>query len=283
MRISFDSGSTSGRVAESRSAYSAEEQHAAEAEEQAPPTKLETAALVIGYAMSRLDSAYLTRRKVKTWQQAYQEAADALSEPTTSFNHLRDEFDPVHPNARRGWHNRPLRPSRERVMNELAGVSDEALMEMVSRILQRDEAAVAQAMDALAVVTRTPANVAERLLTGKRAEEHFLANTASLISTEPEEVVDLRESAGGFDFGIRSRPEMAVEVKGLKLKTGGILFTDREWQEAERRRRNYILVIIGNLAAEPIASIIADPYTVLNATCIWQTSVSATWRSSITL
>lgn len=244
-------------------------------------TRLETEALVLGYAMSRLDIDYLSGRKIKTWQQAYQEAAAALSKPLATFDNLRDEFDPIHPNPRQGWRNRPMRPNRERVVTELAEVSDEALMEMVSRILQRDEAAVVEAIDALAVVSKVPANVAERLLTGRRAEDYFLENALRLFNAEPEEVIDLRLSAGGFDFGIRNRLETAVEVKGLKLKSGGILFTDREWQEAGRRRQNYLLVVVGNLAAEPIAQVIPDPHAALNATCTLQTSVTAMWRSTV--
>ena len=244
-------------------------------------TRLETEALVLGYAMSRLDIHYLECRKVKTWQQAYQEAAIALFKPPTTFDNLRDEFDPIHPNPRRGWRNRPMRPNRERVVIELAEVSDEALVEMVSRILQRDEEAVVEAIDALAVVTKVPANVAERLLTGRRAEDYFLENCLRLVNADPAEIVDLRLSAGGFDFGIRNKPETAVEVKGLKLKSGGILFTDREWQEAKRRRQDYLLVVVGNLAAEPIAQVIPDPHTMLNATCTLQTSVTAVWRSTV--
>lgn len=245
--------------------------------------RLETEALVLGYAMSRLDNQYLTTRKADTWQQAFREAAHALAKAPANFKHLRDEFDPVHPNSRQGWHNRPLRPSRERVINELSSVSDEALMEMVSRILQRDEEAVVEAIDALAVVTKVPANVAERLLTGRRAEDYFLQHTLPIINVPPEDVIDLRLSASGFDFGIRNRPEQAVEVKGLKQMSGGLLFTDREWQEARLRRGNYRLVVVGNLAAEPAAKVIPDPHASLNVTCTLQTSVTAVWRSSISL
>ena len=152
-------------------------------------TRLETESLVLGYAMSRLDAAYLERRGLKTWQQAFKEAAQALAEPPASFKNLRDEFDPVHPNPRRGWHNRPLRPTRQRVMDEMAEVSDEALLELVTRIVHRDEEAILDAIDALAVVTRIPHNVAERLLTGRRAEEYFLEHCGPLIDVEPADIL----------------------------------------------------------------------------------------------
>ncbi len=60
-------------------------------------TRLETEALVIGYAMSRLDAAYLAARRYRTWQEAFRDAAQALSEPVASFKNLRDELRPGPP------------------------------------------------------------------------------------------------------------------------------------------------------------------------------------------
>lgn len=232
-------------------------------------TRLETEAIVIGYAMSRLDTRYLSAHGLVSWQDAYQEAAQALTEPVASFKNLRDEFDPVHPNPRRGWHQRPLRPNRQRVLDELQDVSDDALLELAGRILQRDEEATVEAIDALAVVTRRPANVAERLLTGRRAEEYFLAHSLRLANVAPPDVLDLRQSALGFDFGVQGRPEQAIEVKGLKPMSGGIQFTDREWAEAKHRRTNYWLVVVGNLAVDPVARVVRDPHAVLQANCVY--------------
>ena len=59
--------------------------------------RIETEAIVIGYAMSRLDTGYLAAPEFKTWEQAFSEAANSLSKPPRTFDNLRDEFDPVHP------------------------------------------------------------------------------------------------------------------------------------------------------------------------------------------
>src|SRR5438552_358595 len=98
-------------------------------------TRLETEAIVVGYAMSRLDKRYLAARECSTWRDAYSQAASALSESPASFKNLRDEFDPVHANPRAGWHHRPLRKNRQRVLDELREISEEALLELVDRIL----------------------------------------------------------------------------------------------------------------------------------------------------
>lgn len=247
-------------------------------------TRLETEELVIGYAMSRLDAQYLRARRCTTWQGAYREAANALSSPSTSFKNLRDEFDPVHPNPRLGWHRnrqQPLRQNRQRVLDELQDVSDDALLELVSRILEREEAAIAEAIDSLAVVTKVAHNVAERLLTGRRAEEFFLAHSVSLVGIETSQILDCRQSARGFDFGVFNRPELAIEVKGLKQARGDIQFTDREWTEAKYRQEHYWLAVVGNLATEPVACIIRDPHSALRANCTYRTTVAAVWRSTV--
>lgn len=248
-------------------------------------TRLETESLVIGYAMSRLDGNYLAARKADGWWEAFREAAQALQASAASFKNLRDEFDPVHPNARLGWHGRSLRPSRLRVIEELQAVSDDALIEMVACILNRDADTIDETLDLLAAASPVvgSANVAERLLTGRRAEEFFLEHSLSLVQIKTDDILDFRQEACGFDFGVRGNPELAFEVKGLKPLHGGILFTDREWQEAKRRRRYYFLVVVGNLAAEPLARVFPDPYTLLPASCTLQTTVTASWRSTVSV
>src|ERR1051325_10197435 len=93
------------------------------------PNNLPTEALVVAYAMSRLDGVYLASRGAHTWKQAFSEAAGALSVRATSLNNLRDEYDPIF-GHRKGWYQRAMRPDRLRVMGDLAEVTDEALMAM---------------------------------------------------------------------------------------------------------------------------------------------------------
>ncbi len=246
-------------------------------------TRVITEAIIIGYAMSRLDAGYLSLRHLKTWREAFQEASSATGQPADSFNNLRDEFDPFHDNPRLGWHQRQLRPNRQRVLDDLHEVSDDALMVIVERILAGDQESIVEAVDALAAVPRTAYNVAERLLTGRRAEDFFMQHCLTLVQVSPSDILDLRLAALGFDFGVKDRPEQAIEVKGLKQTRGNIQFTDREWSEAKRRQENYRLVVVANLAAEPSAKVFVDPFGSLRASPHVQTSVSVVWRSIVSV
>ncbi len=245
--------------------------------------RIETEAIVIGYAMSRLDRRYLAERGCDSWEKAFAEAAQALSKPARTFDNLRDEFDPVHPNPRRGWHQRELRPNRQRVLNELKDVSDDALLELIARILKRDETATVEAIDSLAVVNRVAYNVAERLLTGRRAEEYFLENSEPIIQVTARDIVDMREMACGYDFGIQQKPECAIEIKGLKTSKGSILFTDREWSEAKNRHENYWLIVVGNLSLQPVPRIIRNPYATLLVESKYRQSITVEWHSHISI
>lgn len=243
--------------------------------------RLDTEAIVVGYAMSRLDGKYLAIRHFATWEQAFSEAAYALSAPSATFKNLRDEFDPIHPNSRSGWHQRDLRQSRQRVLDELKDVTDDALMELLDRILKREEEVVAEAIDSLAVVTKVASNVAERLLTGRRAEEYFLHESLALIQVPSQNILDYRQSACGFDFGVREAPGWAIEVKGMKQIKGEILFTDREWLEAKIRQDNYWVVVVGNLIAEPSTRIIQNPHAQLSVRSTYRQSIAVEWHAPV--
>ncbi len=233
--------------------------------------------------MSRLDHRYLYCRGLNSWREAYREASKSLMEPDATFKNLRDEFDPIHLNPRKGWHMRPLRANRQTVMEELKEVSDDALMVLVEKILSHADTEVKDAIDALARITKTAANVAERLLTGRRAEEYFIANCSDLVNVLPQHLVDLRNAAVGYDFGITHDRGTAIEVKGIKEQQGNILFTDREWVEAKLRKDRYLLVVVGNLVDIPKAVVVRNPSGRLMVSCRYQKSISVTWSSTISI
>lgn len=252
-------------------------------EEKPGGRRVDTGALVIGYAMSRLDRLYLEAFGLASWRAAFAHAEARTGRPGASFKNLRDEFDPVHSNSRKGWRLRPLRADRQRVLADLCGVSDHALIELTRRILDGDEASAGEALDSLAESASVAGNIAERLLTGRLAEDFFLARSESIIGFKPGDIEDLRLAARGFDFGVRPRPELAVEVKGLRKLRGEILFTDREWSEAGIRGRDYWLVVIGNLAETPVPRLIENPQAELAAACRIQRTVAASWSSRVVI
>ncbi|HRK20391.1 MAG TPA: DUF3883 domain-containing protein [Fimbriimonadaceae bacterium] len=246
-------------------------------------SRIDLKSLILGYAMSRLDRGYLVAVGARTWDQAYDMAASKLGTPRNSFKLLRDEFDVYFPNERKGWRNREMHPSRIRLISEFEGVSEPALIELVQRILARDKAAAEPVLDILEAPSKAVANVADRLLTGRQAEEFFMENCEVIIGLPRKEILDSRLAAQGYDFGLKSRPEIAIEVKGMRAAKGQLLFTDREWTVANIRREDYWLVVVGDLEREPRPNLLKDPATKLPAACSYQTSITASWRTSFAL
>jgi hypothetical protein len=242
---------------------------------------LETSAIIVGYAMSRLDRAYLDARQLKSWKEAFTQAGNLLKVAPASLKNLRDEFDPAHGNARSGWKGRPMRRNRQRVMGELCEVSDAALLEMIDGILRSDADAIQEVVAPLSKPTERIHNVAERLRTGRLAEIFFRDNCQKIAGVTAGALLDHRELFRGYDFGVQDRADVAIEVKGIKHLRGGVLFTDREWIEATTRRQAYWLVVVGNVESNPIARLISDPTTALQAKCQYQTTIAASWRATV--
>lgn len=243
--------------------------------------RIKPKALIVGYALSRLGVRLLAELGCKTWNEAFAVTSKALGEKHNSLKLLRDEFDPFFDNGRKGWWDRPPHPSRVAVMHEFEDVSDAALVETVRRILTRDVAPLQDVFDAVSTPTGRVAGVAERLLTGRLAEEYLIKSSLEVLDIAPSRLVDKRLSACGYDFEVRSLPGVAVEVKGLKKLRGDVLFTDREWTEALSRREDYWLVVIGNVSSAPRGRVTRDPTAVLDATCSLVQSSSAVWRAGV--
>lgn len=245
--------------------------------------RLQTAHLVVGYAMSRLDRKFLAAFGFRTFTAAFAEVGRRLEAPPNSIKGLRDEFDPLFPgeDRRRGWADRKMNASRVRVADELAEVSDEALIALVDGLLHRVDEDATAALDALAPTTGVPAAAAERLLTGRKAEQFVIANSELVLGVPQAAVLDMRESMLGFDFRLDVRPEVVVEVKGLREPSGQLLFTDREWREANLRRALYWLVVVADLGRLPKAELVRDPADGARVApvCRFERTMRPVWRA----
>ena len=244
---------------------------------------IEYKSLIVAYAMSRLDSRFLKILGLPSWSAAFKAIGMQVDTKPASLKNLRDEFDPVHDNARRGWINRPMRPNRQRVIAEFAELSDDGLMEIVGRILSRDHVVTEEVVEPLAESRSRIENVAGRLRTGRLAEEFFLRESRNICGIRSDDIRDMRMEAQGFDFGVSSRPSLMIEVKGLSAATGDILFTDREWSVAKRSRAEYWLVVVGCLPNDPLAKLHVDPFVSVRVRSVVERCTRVSWRGRVTI
>lgn len=229
--------------------------------------------------MARLGEPFRESLGYSTWIGAYKGLGETFDEKPNSIKLLRDEFDVFFDNGRKGWDNREPHPSRFPILHEFEGVSDEALAEIARRLVAGDADAMNEILPLVAEPSRRAANVAERLMTGRKAEEFFMARSRELVDVRPEHIVDMRHRACGYDFGSSPLPHLAIEVKGLGGVHGDVLFTDREWAEAKHRGPDYWLVLVGQLSTEsPVAKVVRHPVATFEPRCQIVQSAAATRR-----
>ncbi|MCW5943894.1 MAG: hypothetical protein KIS66_16815 [Fimbriimonadaceae bacterium] len=216
------------------------------------------AALLIGYAMSRLDARSLVILGCRTWDEAFEKAGGLLGERPKSIKALRDEFDPFFDNARRGWSGRAARRPLVALMHEMEGVSDAALESLVQDVIEGRGTAVQAVDEAIATPPDRLAHVADRLRTGAFAERVFQEHCLSLVGLPRSELVDTRNEACGYDFRNQSGSLM-YEIKGLTTVSGNLLFTDLEWRIALASRSRYLLVVVSGIPNTTRAAVLADP------------------------
>jgi len=69
----------------------------------------------------------------------------------------------------------------------------------------------------------------------------------------------------------------------LKQAKGNIQFADREWREARTRQENYWLIVVGNMATEPVPRIIRNPHALLPAHSKYRQSIVVEWHSTVSV
>ena len=97
--------------------------------------QIRRSALVCAYFLSRLDRRGVELLGYKNATQAMREIGKIIGENPNNIKNMREEFDPQFPNPRVGWYQRPMRPSRQAVFDELAAYTDEDLLLYVRQIL----------------------------------------------------------------------------------------------------------------------------------------------------
>ena len=201
---------------------------------------------------------------------------------------MRDEFDPLHDNARFGWYQRPLRPSRAKVVESFQDLTEEELRDVVLEILTNPEFVASEDFnDVVApIANREKKRKGKSVFivrgpTGRKAEEHFITYHKANAIPKPGVLRDTRDHGCGYDFAInRGDEELRIEVKGLDGDSGGVSFTSKEWKTARKQGDNYYLVIVRNVSSEPTFQIIQNPHTVLSPKKSVFTTVQVRWNVS---
>ncbi|MBI4548477.1 MAG: DUF3883 domain-containing protein [Ignavibacteriae bacterium] len=242
--------------------------------------------MIVAYYLSRFDKAAVKSLGYETQKKAFDDMSKRLGVKCNTLKNWRDEFDPLH-RFRVGWYQRPMSPSRIRVVEAFQELDESAIRGVVLDILNDAEFGNSDIAENMvrSLASHSPKRGRKeytfilRSPTGKKAEEFFIKWFSN--SVDPSfvgDLIDVRDLGCGFDFKIIStKSEKFVEVKGLSQMFGGILFTDKEWRTALEKGDDYFLCLVRNIEKAPELKFIKNPGCKLIARKDIHTVIQINW------
>jgi hypothetical protein len=217
--------------------------------------------ILTGMYLSKFGAAGLRRLGFRSYAEAYNVIGYALGSRPSSIKNYRDEFDPVFPNARKGWHKREIRQYCKKVLDEYHGLDFELFSGLVKSFAGYDEN-VWSAVESEEGKKERDSGFAKRLITGIAAERYFELVHPTIPEFRGCAVEDTRQLGCGYDFKLSRNMDgdfLAVEVKGLRERTGSILLTPREYDVAAEMRERFFLFVVKNFQKSPFHEVFANP------------------------
>jgi hypothetical protein len=223
----------------------------------APREKL----ILVGLYLSKYDSLGLKRLGFDTFAEAFNVIGYAMGSKPASIKNYRDEFDPLFPNRRMGWHKRKTRSYCLKVFEEYKSLDLESFTGLVESFVGYDENALSEVPSKKKRGDRE-SHFAQRLITGLAAERYFEAVRPGLSEFEGYAVRNTTGLGCGYDFRLESEPRkdfLAVEVKGLSGIAGNLSLTPKEHEIARTLGDRFFLFVVKNFRESPFHEIFQNP------------------------
>src|SRR6266852_703614 len=87
--------------------------------------------ILVGLYLSKYDSLGLKRLGFESFVEAFNVIGYALGSKPATIKNYRDEFDPLLPNRRKGWHKRQIREYCLKVFEEYKGLDLESFSDLI--------------------------------------------------------------------------------------------------------------------------------------------------------
>jgi hypothetical protein len=126
---------------------------------------------------------------------------------------------------------------------------------------------------------------ASRLTTGLAAEEYFESVQPSISEFKAHVVENTTRLGCGYDFRLRKEADqdfLAVEVKGLKERTGNLSMTPKEHEVAAALQDRFFLFVVKNFQESPFHEIFQNPLSSrLRFTKRERVTVHVSWSANV--
>ena len=217
--------------------------------------------ILVGLYLSKYDSLGLKKLGFESFVEAFNVIGYAMGSRPASIKNYRDEFDPLFPNRRKGWHKRPIRQYCLKVFEEYKGLDLEAFTGLVKSFVGYDENAWSQ-VQVRGEQDDSESGFAKRLITGLAAEQYFESIQPSLPEFKGYVVENTTRLGCGYDFRLRTETHkdfLAVEVKGLKERKGNLALTPKEYEVATVLSDRFFLFVVKNFQQSPFHQVFQNP------------------------
>ena len=218
--------------------------------------------ILAGLYLSKYDSLGLKKLGFESFVEAFNIIGYALGSKPMSIKNYRDEFDPLFPtNKRKGWHKRPTRDYCRKVFETYKDLDFETFTGLVKSFTGYDENAWSE-LRTKGEIDETDSFFAKRLITGLAAEQYFESVHTGLSEFKGYDVENTTRLGCGYDFRLKKVAEkdfLAVEVKGLKEKTGSLSLTPKEYDVATALTNRFFLFVVKNFRETPFHEIYPNP------------------------
>ena len=233
--------------------------------------------ILAGLYLSKFDSLGLKSLGLDSFTEAFNVIGYAMGSRPASIKNYRDEFDPLFPNRRQGWHKRPIRDYCLKVFEEYRNLDLESFTGVVKSLTACDESAENGGEE--------NSSYFARLATGLAAERYFESVQPGLAEFEGCALENTTRFGCGYDFRLRRGTNddfLAVEVKGLKERSGSLSMTPKEYGAAEALGGRFYLFVVKNFRESPFHEIFANPLSGgLQFRKIERVTVQVSWSASV--
>jgi hypothetical protein len=238
--------------------------------------------ILTGLYLSKYDSIALKALGFDNFVEAFNVIGYALGSKPASIKNYRDEFDPLFPNRRKGWHKRRIREYCLKVFKEYGDLDFESFTGLIKSFVGYDENAWSGVQ---APEDETESRFAKRLITGLAAEQYFESVQPGLPEFKEYSVENTTLLGCGYDFRLRAETHqdfLAVEVKGLKERTGSLSLTPKEHEVAMVLKDRFFLFVVKNFQEAPFHEIFQNPLSsAIRFRRTERVTVQVSWLASV--
>ncbi len=240
--------------------------------------------ILTGLYLSKYDSIALQKLGFGSFREAFNVVGYALRARPASIKNYRDEFDPLFPNRRRGWHKRRIRGYCLRVFENYKDLDLESFTRLIKSFVVSDEDGLKRDEEE-SEQNESESCFAKRLITGLAAEHYFESIQPTVHEFKDHAVENTTRLGCGYDFRLKTGTQqefLAVEVKGLRERKGSLSLTAKEHEVAADLRDRFFLFVVKNFQDSPFHEIFPNPLSGrLQFTRRERVTVHVSWLASV--